>query len=278
MANSGNKIKKYFFYTKKFLLEFKDDNLLHYAASLSFHTILAFIPILLVSFSVFTKMKSFETYYDMIKSFLFTSILPSHQEVVNKYIEQFINNTAGMGAMGAIVVLYVSIMFFIDYENVVSKIFNSPRRSFWESLSTYWTMMTLTPVALGVSIYLSNEIQNFLNTYSYTSWINILSIFPFLVIWVLFFILYQISAKIKIEPKFAMITSFVTSLAWYISKILFVYYVMYNKTYLSIYGSFSIVIFFFLWIYLSWIIFIYGLKLCAILHKKDELEEELKKS
>jgi len=201
---------------------------------------------------------------------MFSSMLPSHQDLITKYIDEFLINSGSSGMVGVIFVLYVSIMFFIDYENVVSKIFGTKTRSIWESLSTYWTLITLTPVGIGISLYISHEIQNFLNTYSYLNWINILVIFPFLIIWLLFFIIYQISANVRIKSKNALITSFSVSFVWYLSKTIFVYYVIYNKTYLSIYGSFSVIMFFFIWIYLSWIIFIYGLKLCSILYNRDE--------
>ena len=260
---------------KNFLVKFRDGNLLHYASSLSFHTVLAFIPILLISLSVFTQMQSFEEYYESIKQFIFSSMLPSHQEVITQYIDEFLKNSGSSGMVGVIFVLYVSIMFFIDYESVVSKIFGTETRNIWESLSTYWTLITLTPVGLGISFYISNTIQNFLNAHSYLSWINILFIFPFLIIWLLFFIIYKISANTQITPKNALITSFTVALIWYLSKTLFIYYVMYNKTYLSIYGSFSIIMFFFIWIYLSWIIFIYGLKLCAILSNKEEKDKDI---
>ena len=81
--------------------------------------------------------------------------------------------------------------------------------------------------------------------------------------------MYAISAKVKIHLKSALIASFIASLVWYISKNLFVYYVAYNKTYLTIYGSFSILLFFFLWIYFSWFIYLYGLKLCFLLNEKE---------
>ncbi len=262
--------KRDFIKAKNFILLFRDSNLLHYASSLSFHTVLAFIPILLISLSVFTQMQSFEQYYDSIKQFIFSSMLPSHQDVITKYIDEFLINSGSSGMIGVIFVLYVSIMFFIDYESVVSKIFGSETRSIWESLSTYWTLITLTPVGIGISFYISNEIQNFLNATPFLSWINVLFVVPFLIIWLLFFIIYKISANIKIELKDAILTSFTVALTWYLSKTLFIYYVMYNKTYMSIYGSFSIIMFFFIWIYLSWIIFIYGLKFLSILSCKDD--------
>ena len=255
---------------KRYIDEFKDSDLLHYASSLSFHTLLALIPILLISLSLFTKMPSFREYYDKIRDFIFSSLLPTHQDIISSYIDQFLQNTFSMGVFGFIFVLYVSVMFFIDYEYIVSKIFKTKPRGFWHSISTYWTLITLTPLGLGISFYASSIAQGLINEYGFSNWINIFAILPYLIIWMLFFITYMISANIKISTKSVTIASFVASVIWYISKSIFVYYVTYNKTYLSIYGSFSTIMFFFIWVYFSWIIFIYGLKLCHLLNKKEE--------
>ena len=59
-----------------------------------------------------------------------------------------------------------------------------------------------------------------------------------------------------------------------IGKNIFIFYAANNKTYLSIYGSFSVVLLFFVWIYVSWIIFLYGVKLCAYLEKAGESDKE----
>ncbi len=262
---------------KEIISFFKDHDLLHYASSLSFHTILALIPILLISLSIFTHLPSFEKYYEKIKDFVFSSLIPSHQEMIVNYIDQFMKNTLSMGMIGFIFVIYVSIMFFDDYEYVVSKIFKTKPRGFWHSISVYWTLITMAPLALGISFYLSSYIQELLSSYEYTSWINFLKFFPFFIVWFMFFVTYLISANIEVKIKSAFISSFFSSLVWYISKSLFVYYVFYNKTYLTIYGSFSAIMFFLIWIYLSWIIFLYGMKLCYILNKKNEREKNKQK-
>jgi len=249
-----------------FLKEFRDKDLLHYASSLSFHTILALIPILLISLSIFTKLPSFKKYYDIIKNFIFSSLMPSQQEMISSFIDKTLNHATDMGVMGFIFVLYVSVMFFMDYEYIVSKIFKTEPKGFWQSISTYWTLVSLLPIGIGISFFVSNKIQQLFNHYEYTSWINILAILPFLIIWMLFFVLYMISANnAKISTKTVALSSFIASSIWYISKTVFVYYVSYNKTYTSIYGSFSTVMFFFIWIYFSWVIYIYGLKVCYLL-------------
>ncbi len=221
-------------------------------------------------------MPSFKEYYAKIQEFIFSSLIPTQQDVIGGYLTKFMTNTGSMGAVGLIFVLYVSIMFFFDYEKIVSSIFKVPTRTIWESLTTYWTMLTLMPLGLALSIYFSQIAQKFLEANKYTDSINIYQFLPYFTIWMLFFILYIISSNTKVNKKLALIASFTASLTWYISKALFVFYVSYNKTYQSIYGSFSIAMFFFLWIYFSWLIYLYGIKLYVVLNKEYGNTEEKK--
>lgn len=245
-----------------------DKQLMNFASSLSFHTMLSLIPVLLISLSLFTQLPSFSKYYIKIKSFIFSNLLPSHQESITNYIDQFLANSSSLGIVGLVATLFTSIMFFMDYEFVIGKITNSTSRGFWRSLSNYWTMITLMPLGLGLSFWLSNLIQNAIN--SYTSGINFLAIFPYIIIWIIFGVTYLISINQELKLKNVILSSFCSSLVWSISKWLFIEYAFYNKTYTSIYGSFSVLLFFFLWIYVSWIIFLYGIKLCSILEKTQE--------
>ncbi|EAH8299611.1 YihY family inner membrane protein [Campylobacter fetus] len=241
----------------------EDKQLLHFAASLSFHTLLSIIPVLFISLSIFTQLPSFSGYYAKIKDFIFSNLLPSQS--ITEYIDQFLSNSSSLGIIGLIVVFFTSIMFFSDYEFVISKLTGAKSRGFWRSLSNYWTLITLMPLGLGMSFWLSNLIQTMLSQSEYTSGINFLTIFPYIIIWAIFAVTYLISINRDFSIKNILISSFASSLAWSISKWIFVGYSFYNKTYSSIYGSFSILLFFFIWIYISWIIFLYGIKLCVAL-------------
>lgn len=125
---------------------------------------------------------------------------------------------------------------------------------------------------IGISLYLSTFMQTILEKYHITSSVHLLYILPYLIIWMVFYLLYQVSANTRINISAAAISSFIASLVWYLSKNGFVYYVLHNKTYLSIYGSVSTILFFFLWIYISWAIFLHGLKFCDLLDKEEEID------
>lgn len=246
-----------------FVMKIYDKNLMHYAASLSFHTLLSIIPVLFITLSIFTKMPSFEKYYGKIKEFIFSSLLPSNQAMITSYVEQFLQNSLGLGVLGFLAVIFTSMMFFGDYEYVINRIMDTKPRGFWRNLSLYWTLLTLAPLGLGASFYLSGVIQEAIN--SLTTAINFLAIFPYIIIWSIFAITFVISINKEMSAKSILISSFIASFAWNISKVFFVEYARYSTTYLSIYGSFSVLLFFFVWIYLSWIIFLHGVKMCKIL-------------
>ena len=252
------------------LKRFYDPDMTFYAASLSFYTIFTLIPLLLVSFSILVRLPNFSEQYEKIKSFIFSNIMPASQNTVSGYIDTFLANTSKLGVIGFVFIIFASIMFFQNYEYIVGKIFRTRQKGFWSALTTYWTLITLGPMALAASIYLSVKIQYVLNQSSYTSGIDFLSIFPYLIIWMLFFVTYKISTTTIIRFKAALISSFFSSLIWYMGKNIFIYYTVHNKTYATVYGSFSTLLFFFLWIYLSWIIFLYGQKLCYLLNQEEK--------
>jgi len=261
------KLLKLYVHLKFFVSTFIDKELTLYAASLSFYTIFTIIPLLLIMLTLLTSLPSFAEHYESIKIFIFSNLMPVNSESIMGHIDGFLANSAKMGTIGLVAVLVASLLFFKNFEYIANRIFHASSRSLWESITTYWTMLTLTPLALGVSFYITGYIATLMASNSLTSGLNILPLVPYLIIWALFFLLFQISANTRISPKASLLSSFVISIVFSLSKNAFIYYVFINKSYTTMYGSFAILMFLFLWIYLSWIIFIYGLKLCYILNK-----------
>ncbi|WP_270991495.1 YihY/virulence factor BrkB family protein [Campylobacter upsaliensis] len=260
----------------KLLLALRDKEILNYSASLSFYSILSLIPILFVCFSVFTQIPSFETHYERAKSVIFTFLIPAQQDLVASYLDTFLKNSVNLGIMGLIAMAFTSLAFFSGYDFVINRITQNEPKGLWASISSYWTLLTLVPLGLGLSFYVSSLIQKTLDDYHIG--FNFFEILPFVIIWALFFISYSSSLH-QVSLKNLALTSFCAGAIWYAGKNLFVYYVVYNKTYASVYGSFSTILFFFIWIYISWVIYLYGLKICFFLNEneRDKIKQNAKK-
>lgn len=217
-------------------------------------------------------MPIFDSVYSKIEKLIFSNLMPTDSKVVMEYINTFMKSTDKLGYVGAGYVTFAVFMFFKNYDYIVNDIFDAPSRSLWQAIKTYLLLLVIVPIILGASYYLSSFLQGYLDTSKLTSMIHIYTFLPFFMIWMTFYIAYQLSANIHIDFHAAAISSFIASLIWFLSKMGFVFYVAHNKTYESIYGSVSTLLFFFLWIYLSWAIFIHGLKFCNLLNKEEEID------
>jgi membrane protein len=269
-------IQKFYGHLKFFIGSFIDKDLTFYAASLSFYTLFTIIPLLIIVLTLFTSLPNFADYYEKIQEFIFSNLMPVNSEAMMEHVNGFLQNSVEMGMVSFAMIIVSSLLFFQNFEYIANKIFHAPKRGLWQSVTTFWTLLTLTPIGLGVSFYITGYVANLMASSEYTAGINILPYIPYLIIWALFFLIFQISANTKIYARAAVISSFLVSIVFSIAKNAFIFYVFYNKSYATMYGSFSIVIFLFLWIYVSWIIFIYGLKLCYIINRVYEEGESEK--
>jgi len=229
----------------------------YYAASLSFFTIFSIFPLLALLIVVVSSMPMFAEYIDSMMLYILDFINPTHSEALSSSISDFLTNTNKLGDIGLIYLVFVFTMFFKDYEYIVNKIYGTPVRALYKLFFLYLGFMIFTPILFVAFLFVSTIAQFSFSIYIFTS----------VFIWILFTILFMLSANTKVKISAAAIGSFMTLAVLSITKNLFGYYVATNTTYATIYGSFSVALFFFLWIYLSWSIYLYGTKLCSIINK-----------
>jgi len=263
----------YYVFIRDFFKDLLDDRLGYYASSLSWNTIFSIIPLLAILLYIFTTLPLFNEMYDKVQQLIFSNLMPTQSKEIMVYINKFIANSDKLGMVGAFYVTFAAIMFFKNYDYIVNDIFELPSRGILKSLKTYLLLIILLPTMIGASFYLSSIIQSYLDKNAITSAIHLYSVLPYTIVWSAFYIAYQLSANTRIRKRAAFLSSFIASLIWYLSKSGFVFYVVHNKTYASVYGSISTVLFFLLWIYISWAIFLHGLRFCYLLNKKDEIDK-----
>jgi len=261
---------KTFFKLKKIYFFILDRELTLSAASLSFYTIFTIIPLLLIFTTVLTSMKSFEPVYFEIQNMILSNFLPVNHEIIMRYINDFLEHSLKISGVSFFILFISSLLFFQNYEYVANKIFKVKQRGFIQSVWVYILMITLTPMALGLAFSISAYLANIMAKSDLTSHIDFLSFIPYIIIWVLFFVLFKFSANEKVSIKAALRSSLIISFIFSMAKNIFIYYVFLNQIYTTLYGSFSILLFLFLWTYASWFIFLHGLRLCYYMNKHEK--------
>ena len=249
--------KKLFYLTKNFLSNLLEPKVSFYAASMSWATLFFIIPFFVIIFSITINTPIFNQYYSTIHSFVESIVMPTQSKLIMDWIDKFVANAGKLGAIGFIYVVIAAVMFFRDYDYIVNDIFDNNRRKFFEGVLVYTSLLILIPIALISTFWFLMLVDSKFHFSQY--------FLQFALVWLLVFIIYKITPKEKLPIKVVALSSFIATLVWFIAKTLFVLYISLNQTYTTIYGAISIVLFLFLWIYISWAIFLHGLQLCSIL-------------
>ncbi len=199
----------------------------------------------------------FSPHLDTLMLYILDFINPTHSSALSKSIAGFLINIDKLGSIGIFYLMFVFTMFFKDYEYVINKIYKTRPRAIYKLFFLYLGFLIFIPILFFSFIFVSSfPMVSFASHF-----------FSFMFIWFLFIILFLLSANTKVSFYAAAFATLATLVVLSITKSLFGYYVASNTTYTTIYGSFSVALFFFLWIYISWSIYLYGIKLCALLNQ-----------
>jgi len=125
----------------------------------------------------------------------------------------------------------------------------------------YWTLLTLGPLLVGVGIYITTRYSTF-GEIRQTIISNIApALLCYIVATVAFFLLYFVLPNTKVQAKSAIWGAAVAALVWIAARNIFGYCVTELKLYSTVYGVMALIPITVLWIYISWLIVLFGLQL-----------------
>ena len=257
--------KDYIVFIKNFISQLFDDKVSFYASSLSWNTIFSIIPLLAISLAIFTALPIFDALYSEFKKLIFDALVPTNSQLIIDNLTAFLKNTQNLGFVGFIYILIAVTLFFKNYDHIINDIYETPKRGFLKALRLYGLFFLFLPLVVYLSFWASSlsDLGVFVG---YT--------LSFLLAWFSFFVLFWLSPNRAVAIQAALISSFITALLWYLSKNLFLLYILQNQTYTTLYGSIATILFFFLWIYLSWAIFLHGARFCHLLDLGKDIETQ----
>ncbi|ABR73720.1 hypothetical protein CBG46_03630 [Actinobacillus succinogenes] len=259
---------------KIFLQRFGQNKLLLEAGALTYSTMLAIVPLIMVIFSIFSAFPIFNDVTGVLKEFIFTNFAPSASDVVGQYIDQFVQNSKKMSAVGIISLIVVALMLINSIDNSLNGIWRTPKRGTLFSFAVYWTILTLGPIIMGVSIAISTYVTNlslFRGELNLPFGIKLLGFVPFILTWLSFTLIYAIVPNKKINIKHAAAGALVAAVFFTLGKKAFMWYITTFPSYQLIYGAMATLPLMLLWLQLSWLFILLGAQLAAVL---DEIQLE----
>lgn len=255
-------------FPKLFILSFIQlfrEDYAYRASALSFETLLAIIPFFTVSLYIFSFSPLFIDFIRGIENYLLTNFLPESISMINSNIQKFINNADKLSFFSILFLSITVISLFFTIRRSLNDIWKRSNTGQVKSHSRflYWLILLIVALFFAANIVLGyylfslpqivGIIKNLQEVASFTTTILSIVINTFL-----FAIFYIFIPDYKIRWRDGLIGGLTAAILFELAKIGFGYYINKFSNYGVIYGTFAIIPLFLFWIYLSWLILLFG--------------------
>lgn len=182
-----------------------------------------------------------------------------------------------IGLVAILTLLYAAMSMLVEIEHAFNEIYLAPEgRSWARRIAQYWTLLTLGPILLiasfTISHYLTDSADSIARLGGDTYAVHLKEVLRYVIAAAvssgLLLLIYVIVPNTRVQPLPAALGALVAGVLWESSKAGFTAYVGFatreveGGTNLSnLYGTVAILPLFLVWVYLSWLIILFGLQL-----------------
>jgi len=245
---------------------FWNNNDLTTAGSLTYTTLLALVPLMTVTLSIFSAFPAFQQLQDEAQRLIFENLVPSVSGEVQAYIDQFVGNAAALTGFGTIFLAVTAILLFFSVEGAFNAIWRAAEpRNITLRLLSFWAVLTVPPLLLGASLSVSSGILNDVRETGGQAIGVVRALMPGLFEWAAFTLMYLSLPNREVSWKDAAVGGLTAALLMEVSKAGFGLYITAFPTYQTIYGALSVVPIFLVWLYAVWSIVLFGAEVAATL-------------
>lgn len=274
---------------------FNDKSVLAHASVCAYTTILSLVPILAVSLSILSAFTSVqdvtpattteeEQEMRLVKEkerslsndvfdFLFEQFVPgvangAREEILQAKQDmlEFIQKTSALRFISLIFLALVSVCLYNSIEHAFNEIWAvRKRRSLFTKFVSFWILLTLTPLLLGMSYYYTTQLaeSETVTRFMQQKWAEWLLqhfvSYSFTLIAFLFANRYLPNVHVNLVP--ALIGSALSAILWEAAKVSFDLYISFTTSqqgYYTVFGTVAAIPIFILWLYYSFLCFLLG--------------------
>ncbi len=241
------------------------------AASLAYTTLLALIPLTVLTYKIYTAAFIDPAWQQKVQAFVFESLSPATVEQVQHYLFDSAIQGSSINLFGLFTLLISVVVMMYTIDSALNSIWkiNKPRylvRRFF----IYLTLLIFGPLAIFLSLFVSTYVASlplitrFLGESvddSRFSWL------PLVVLWTAFTMLYKWIPDCKVRWLHAFSGATIAVFLFEIAKSGFTLYVSHFPTYEILYGALASIPLLLIWIYLTWLIVLVGAEIAHFMEK-----------
>lgn len=252
------------------LARWAEDRCPQIAGSLAFTTLLALVPVFAIVVALMSSLPFFEDVMVQFKVFLLLNLVPEIAgRIITTYLEPFAHNAGRLTTVGVAFLAATAIALMFTVDRSINAIWRSQRaRPFWLSLLGYVAIIVVGPLLIFVSVSVTTYLMSLSAGLvpATAPWHTaLLRAIPAGVSAVAFFLVYRIVPQDPVPWRHALAGGIVTGVLFESAKEAFAFYVRVVPSYSVVYGAFAALPLFLIWVYVSWLVVLFGAELTASL-------------
>jgi membrane protein len=247
---------------------FREDRLGLTASSLTFTTLIALVPLLTVMLAVFSAFPMFASFQTALEKYFLQALVPDGiAKPVLAALTQFAAKAARLGSLGLAVLVLTALALMLTIDRALNAIWRVRRpRPIAQRVLVYWAGLTLGPLLLGVSLSLTSAAlsagQGLFG--ALPGGVGaLLNVVEFVLMAAGMAAMYHYVPNTHVRWRHAIaggvfvavgLEAAKKGLAWYLGSI---------PTISAVYGAFAVVPILLLWVYVGWLIVLWGAVIAA---------------
>jgi membrane protein len=242
------------------------------ASALTYLTLLSLVPLLAVVYSVVDLFTGEAQIHDRVQSYINSQLGIGAGAAIAAALTTFTSKATiqTLGAIGSAVLLISVLSLLWNIESAFNHIYAVRKpRSPVQRLLKYWSFLTLGPIFLTLSLYVSWTISRMQQAHGQAGHSEVLHALAALssiaITYLGLAFLYKVIPNARVRLRSVLLAAFAAGTVWEVAKFLFAWGSSRMVQVHKIYGSLSVQPITLTWIYISWLIALVGCRLCFAL-------------
>lgn len=240
------------------------------AAALTYSTLLALVPLLVIAFAILSSFPAFDAVKGRMQELFFSAVVPEAGAAISDYLSNFTQNASNLTAVGIVALAVAALLLLSTVEDTLNRVWHVERpRPILVRFLIFWAILTLGPLLIGASITLTSDVRNFVTNAQLIqlgvtadvdlskSWFltTLLSVAINIVGFTALFVL--VPAR-RVRIVHALIGGTFAAVSFEVLAWGFNTFLTSGSSYETIYGAVAAVPVFLVWVYTSWMVIILG--------------------
>ncbi len=261
----------------------QDDALSLRAMGLTYVTLLALVPLLAVMFAV---LKAFGV-HNLVEPSLTQALEPLGEQgaEITQRVLEFVNNlrVGVLGAVGVAALFYTVVSLISKIEDSFNHIWQVRHARTWgKKCSDYLSVVLVGPVLVFTALTViasaqSHTVVQYMIANELLGPLILVAtqLMPFAFLSIAFTFLYVFVPNTAVRFGSALLGGVVAAVLWQVAGVGFAAFVAGSARYAAVYSSFAILVFFFIWVYASWLIILVGAEVACFHQYPSSYRAEL---